>query len=538
LAFFFEKNKLRINRLPVEFSGKLDFLQNGYDMDFTLNSKNSKLKHLITALPPQYLKWLEKTKVEGSTDIFLKLKGQYIASANTSPELVFDMNIRDGYINYDKAPMAAEGIYLNLHSKMPSLNSDSLELKVDSINFNVGKNYFKGRIDIKGLSKPNIVANVNTKMNLEEVDRSLGIELFDVKGNCDADIVVNGVYDLPNGKFPVTRANINISNGYIRTGYYPQPINNIQLKADVKNAAGTLNGLSVVVAPASFNFENKPFSATASLRNFDNIIYDIKAKGIIDLAKIYKVFSLEGLALEGYIAADVNLKGSQEDATNGRYDRLNNSGTLDLKNININSHYFPHPFLIKNGLFRFDREKVLFNNFTADYAHSDFNLNGYFANLIGYLFSPSEILKGDFIVNSGLVNVNEFMSDNVASTDSPSSATTGVIAVPRVYDLSLTTNAQRVLFNDLVIENLKGKVAVDTGTVFLENTSFSTIGCNVQMNAKYKPYAAQRVSFDYAIKANDFDIKRAYDSVKIFRELASSAEYAEGIVSLDYNLKG
>src|SRR5690606_10127497 len=40
------------------------------------------------------------------------------------------------------------------------------------------------------------------------------------------------------------------------------------------------------------------------------------------------------------------------------------------------------------------------------------------------------------------------------------------------------------------------------------------------------------------IKAQDFDIKRAYDEVKLFREMVSAAESAEGIVSLDYKIGG
>jgi AsmA protein len=55
---------------------------------------------------------------------------------------------------------------------------------------------------------------------------------------------------------------------------------------------------------------------------------------------------------------------------------------------------------------------------------------------------------------------------------------------------------------------------------------------------KYKSNGPSRAAFDYSIKATDFDIKKAYDSIKIFRELASTAEYAQGIVSLDYSLKG
>ncbi|EDO26685.1 predicted protein [Nematostella vectensis] len=58
------------------------------------------------------------------------------------------------------------------------------------------------------------------------------------------------------------------------------------------------------------------------------------------------------------------------------------------------------------------------------------------------------------------------------------------------------------------------------------------------MNAMYKNEGKQKAYFDYAIKANDFDIKRAYNEINMFKEIVTAAENAEGIVSLDYKLKG
>ena len=46
------------------------------------------------------------------------------------------------------------------------------------------------------------------------------------------------------------------------------------------------------------------------MKNFDDIHYDIQAKGELNIAKIYKVFSQKGLELEGYANADVSLKGT------------------------------------------------------------------------------------------------------------------------------------------------------------------------------------------------------------------------------------
>ena len=35
-AFVFQQNNLKINKLPVQFTGEFNFLKNGYDMNFGL----------------------------------------------------------------------------------------------------------------------------------------------------------------------------------------------------------------------------------------------------------------------------------------------------------------------------------------------------------------------------------------------------------------------------------------------------------------------------------------------------------------------
>jgi AsmA protein len=104
LALTFEKNELQINDLPVEFTGRFDFLQNGYNMDFRLKSNDADLHDVFTALPPEYQGWLDKTKMKGKSNIAATLAGKYVAGTDSMPDLTFDLQVRDGYIAYEKAP--------------------------------------------------------------------------------------------------------------------------------------------------------------------------------------------------------------------------------------------------------------------------------------------------------------------------------------------------------------------------------------------------------------------------------------------------
>ena len=671
LAFLFEKNDLLINELPVQFSGKLDFLSNGYDMDFTVSSNETSLHDFITAFPPQYNAWLKKATVKGTTDILLKLKGQYIAAENRMPDLSYAMNINDGYISYEGAPMPASNIYLRMDTKLPALNPDSLQLNIDSLYFNIDKDYLGAMLHLKGLSQPVISTRMNAVMDLEKLDRAFGFTSIDLKGKYKIRLSADGIYarapnpnslrpdtilvsipsfslqsqlqdgyfkynalplpvtgmgfnldatcpdhdykntvlsltslqaaagsnflrgragikGLPNPdvdaqlqsdinlaeikkiyptngldmsgllklvldvkgryapaqkSFPHTTAAINLQNGVIQSSYYPHPISNIQVVAKASDATGELKDLNVFIAPASFEFEGKPFTVQASFQNFDDISYAVKANGTIDFGKIYQVFSQKGLDVTGFIKADLSLQGRQSDAMQKRYSKLHNQGILQVSDITTSYEAFPQPFVIKQGLFRFRQDKMWFNTFNATYGQSDLSMSGYLQNAIEYALSGKGTLKGDFTLASRFINADELMAfappaDTSTKAPVAANAQTGVIIVPSNLDIKLKATARRLAYNGLLLDSVTGHLAIDSGRLAMTQTGFNLVGCKVVMDAHYGSLSPVKAFFDYHLQATDFDINRAWREIKLFHDMASSAGKAYGVVSLDYNLKG
>jgi len=550
LSFVFQQNDLMINQLPVDFKGKFDFIKDGYNMDFIIKSNNSDLEHLFTALPPKYITWLSKTELKGKTDLLLTLKGKYIESKAIAPDLNLDLKIREGFINYDKSTFPISNLNLDFSTTLPSLNPELLIVNIKNIALNINQDFLNAKANVKGLKEPEIDATFNSKIDLEKLNKALGVADFEIKGTLIGQGTAQGKYDQKNSKFPITNANINLKSGYIKTQYYPNPITNINIITTIENKNGNFSDLKVILKPAEFTFEGKPVFVEANLYNFEDLAYDVKAKGTLDISKIYQVFSQKGLDVDGFVKADVSLKGKQSDAEKGNYSKLHNKGTLELRNILIATEYLPKKFLIKEGVFKINQDKMSFHNFLAAYGQSDFRMNGYLQNVLNFATTKTGVLRGAFTLNSTYINADEFMSKtevtttNTPSTSSPevksttSKVETGVIMIPTNLDLQFQANAQKVNFNDLTLNQAKGAMNMKKGVLTMQNTGFNLIGCAVNMNAKYQASSTKKANFEYDIKASDFDIKRAYKEIKIFREMASAAEKAEGIISLEYKLKG
>lgn len=674
LSLHFEKNDLRINTLPVHFTGQLNFLENGYDMDFELNSGKTGLYDVFTALPPEYAGWLAQTAVKGNAEMGASLKGRYDAKTGTMPNLEFDMKVEGGYISYrQKEPV--KNLFFSFRSGLPGLNPDSLLVNIDSLYFNIGSGYFDGNLHIKGVTAPYIKAAINAQMDIGKLDQALGIKPFDLEGkyelhffadgkyatgikragirrketvitsipafklrsslqngyfkyaalpkavtdisfNIDAscpdnnyrhtvfsvenihasvlnnylkgslkfslakdfpvsvrfqsafnladikefypmdstslagelevNILSDGKYNPAKKLFPVTRAVIHLQDGLIQTKYYPHPIDKILVDGLVSNTNGTMKNMEVSLRPVSFEFEGHRFILRAELQNFNNLKYRIVSAGELDIGRVYKVFSRKGYDVKGFIRTNLSLQGLQSDASEGHYDKLLNSGTLELRDISLSSDLFPKPFLIHTGLFRFNQDKVWFDRFHVTYGSSNVSLKGYLSDIINYALKDTAALRGNFALESNNILVDEFMAfaDNktTAASGAPTSSSPaspgGVIIVPSNLDLQFTASVKKLGYHGIRLDSLNGTMKIDSGRIRLNQLSFKLIGAPVMMDAVYGSITPEKAFFDYHINARHLDVKRAYNEIKIFRDLATSASKAEGIISLDYRLSG
>ncbi len=549
LTFVLKKNNLKINDLPLKFNGFVSILKDGYDLDINAASEKTTIRDMISVLPPEYLDWAKDTKIEGKSSLFFSLKGKFSEPRKLKPEFAAHLLVNDGTISNAKAPVPMNKLNLDLNIDLPSLDAEQLGLDIKQLSFDLGqKNTFRASVKTKGLSEMTVNASMKGAVNLQTLDVALGLKDIDIRGLLNADIRANGVFSRDKKLFPKTNGYINLKDGWLKTKYYPNPIQHINLAANIKNTDGTFSSLGVQLAPFTFDFEGNPVLVTADLQNFEDMLYKIRAKGVLNIGKIYQVFARKGLDVTGLITADLSLNGKESYATTGQYSKLDNKGTLVLKDIKANTAYLPKSFYLKDGSFEFENEKMWFRKFDATYGKSDFSLNGYLLNTINYFIERKGTLHGNFALHSNYILVDEFMALKNGDNDNKSIAvenakaenpkSSGVVIVPKNLDVSLKVDADKVIFKGLNINNLQGMAAIRSGQIFLKNTSFGIIGSRMSIDARYLDDSPLAASFDIAFKVMDFNVQRAYKEIDMVRNMATSAKDVSGIVSLDYKLKG
>ena len=567
-----EKNDLKIKDVPFEFKGELNFRKDGYEIFIAFFSMFREeylsgslwmistdslwvsVKADINVTLENWVKGfgIKETDLRGKFNMKLNAKGIYATGQNPEskqpdtvilsiPDFTLTSKLSDGFFQDKSLPQAIREISFDLSSSATNHDYRKINLQVENLKAGFLKNHVEGFLRVHGLVDLSLEAKLLTHVNLTELKEAIPLDSLGLQGMLDLDLSVKGNYAPEKKRFPLATVTLTLNDGAIQTKYYPRPIEKIHLSATINNQTGKLSGTTAKLDPLSFTFEGNPFDFRGDFSNPENLQYDLVSKGSIDLAGIYHLFSREGMELAGYIATDLSLKGKQSDALAGYYDRLQNSGKLVLRNIALTTEYLPKPLIVQSGVFRFENDRIWFEKFDSQYGVSDITMDGYLSNVINYVLAENQSLKGNFTFRSNYLLVDEFMAPAEQGPTQSSEETIfspGVIVIPENLEIGLQADLKKIRFQNLDITDLTSTVEIQKGMLLLKGMNFDLIGCKVSMEATYVSITPERAFFDFYINAKNFDIQRAYREVELFRNLSTSAGKCEGIVSLDYSLKG
>ena len=351
LAFEFRNNKLRINRLPIECIGRYEFLKKGYKMNFEFKSVNAELGDIFTVLPPSYQGWLGKTRMQGSAALQATLSGMYIGGTDTMPSMAFDMKIRNGYIAYDKAPVPLRNLYIDFGIRLPALNPDSVSVNIDSVSFNMGKNYFSSVLKIKGYQSPQIFASINSELDLQEVDRALGLVHYDMKGKLTVKLNTMGRFatgqnpgrlrnDIVVTSIPSFSFQSSLQNGYFHFTALPQPIRQINFTIHADCPDNNYRHISASVDDIDVKVLNNYLKGFIRLKNAENFPVDANLDAVFRLSDIKQFYPLDSTDFSGNLVMNIKSNGNYQPA---KKIFPQTEATLKVENASLQTKYYPAP---------------------------------------------------------------------------------------------------------------------------------------------------------------------------------------------------
>ena len=149
--FKFGKNYLKLNEIKANFEGFVHVLESSMDMDLKINTPDIDFKQILSLIPIIYKDDFASLQTSGNVKLNAFAKGRM--AGDTLPELNIDLNIADAMFKYPDLPSAVKDINIAANVRNNGNITDSTQLSVPQLAFNMAGNPFKVSLGVLNLFK-------------------------------------------------------------------------------------------------------------------------------------------------------------------------------------------------------------------------------------------------------------------------------------------------------------------------------------------------------------------------------------------------
>ncbi|MFC2086591.1 AsmA family protein, partial [Bacteroidota bacterium] len=449
----------------------------------------------------------------GIADIFLRMDGiNYAKNISLGFNAIVDADLKNSIYTIKKNELALNDLLFGAQGRVEMPNED---INMD-LSFTTNKASFKSLLSLVPAFYLKDFETLKTEGQLQITGSAKGV--------------------LSNHTLPDAEINLKVENAMLAYPDLPKSVDNINIDIHVFN-----NGLNDSLSEVNinqFHFEvaQNPFDLRMNIKApaVDPLI-DGKFTADLDLASLADAFPLEDMSVSGKIKADVNLNGAVSSLENEAFEEFDANGFIELSNLKYTSVDLPNDVNIQTSRFEFSPQSLNLSSFLMNTGNTDLSLNGKIENYLPYVLSDGT-LKGELMVMSNLIDANEFLEDEAeVDEDKLEMDTTAgeLFIVPSNVDFTLKTSLQKIMYEDLVIDNFEGLVRVYNSKVHMENVSMNMLDGSVRMTGEYNTQDTLRPFADFNFDADNINIPKAYLAFNTIQKVAPVAKNSSGFVSVD-----
>lgn len=360
---------------------------------------------------------------------------------------------------------------------------------------------------------------------------SKDFETVKTSGKIALDGFAKGTYN--DKSIPGFGLNLAVADARFQYPDLSKSVENIQVKINVNNPGGDADKTLVDIQKFHIEMAGNPVDVKMKIStpvSDANIDGEIKAQINLDNLKDVVPMS-EGESYSGSITSDITLKGHVSAIEKEKYEEFTAKGTLILLGMNYKSKDIPYSVKIEKAYLNFSPQFVELSSFACNIGKSDIKASGKIENFLAYYFK-NDPLRGSFDMNSNMMDLNEFMTDDSSATTAaataPDTSPMSVIEVPSNIDFKLTTAIGKLIYDNMEMTNISGALTIKDSEINLSQLRMNTLEGTLVVNGKYGTKNPKSPEVNFALDITKFDLPKTFKTFNTMQKLAPIAESATG----------
>ncbi|WP_159799521.1 AsmA-like C-terminal region-containing protein [Flavobacterium sp. MK4S-17] len=358
----------------------------------------------------------------------------------------------------------------------------------------------------------------------------------------EGDFTINGKVNGLNSDSSVPKFNIAIASNNASFKYpdLPKSVQDIVIDTKIVNETGVLNDTYVNLDRLSFRIDQDVFNAKATIKNVtENALVDANLKGTINLGNVGQAYPVKlDMPLSGILKANVETKFDMNAVETEQYEKIQNSGSLSLSGFTYKGDAMPKPVQINQADLQFNPSRINLSRLNVKTGSSDVAATGTLDNFYGFVFKD-QVLKGNFNLDSNQIVVSDFMTTETEeeAKKKEKAAPSDAVKIPAFLDCTVTAKANTVVYDNLNLKNVSGKLIIKDEAVSIQNLKTSMFDGQIAANGKVSTKAA-KPTFAMDLDLNKVDIPQTFTQLEMLKSIAPIANVITGKLSTTINVSG
>ncbi len=336
----------------------------------------------------------------------------------------------------------------------------------------------------------------------------------------------------------IPKFNVEISskNASFKYPDLPKSVTNIMIDTKIINESGLLKDTYVNLDQLSFRIDQDVFDVKANVKNItENPLVDAALKGTINLGNVSKAYPVKlTTPLSGILKADVVTKFDMASIDKSQYENVKNSGTVTITGFKYTDEE-KKVYTINKADAQFNPSTINLKQLDVTTGKTDLQINGVLENFYGFLFKNQEI-QGTFNLKSNQIVVNDFMSKTTEKANEKTT-TKEAVKVPKFLNITLNAAANTVVYDNLNLKNVSGKLFVKNETVTLQNVKTNIFEGLITANGSVST-KSKIPTFNMQLGLNGVDIQQSFTQLEMLKNIAPIAGIINGKLNSTIKLNG
>lgn len=191
MNFAFDKGKLWINNLPLEVNGTFTMPNDSMLFDLGFKSEKSDFATILSLVPADYQKYLEKADIKGSAEFKGSVKGLFYNEIYPAFDVVLSAD--NASFKYQGLPESVQDIQVLAQITKPEGDLNLLKVNVEKAHASIRNNPVDLRLLVtEPMTDPNIDASFAGTIDFASLKQAIPIDSLDITGILKAKMQMAG----------------------------------------------------------------------------------------------------------------------------------------------------------------------------------------------------------------------------------------------------------------------------------------------------------------------------------------------------------